>query len=134
MIPKVSIKKYSNIAEIIQTSQIIETYHDDVGNHYVKFSNGLIIQWLRISSSMIAINNSYGASLYQGTYTWNFVIPFVNYQPSVTCSQFQWGTSASFGGVVTAAPTYALLRGFDLFSRGTGETTNISAIAIGWWK
>ena len=82
-----------------------------------------------------AINNSYG-SLYQGTRTITFPVAFVGDTPSVQCSEFQYGTQASWGAVVGNETTLTTckLRGFDVASRPTGTSCYISWFAIGKWK
>ena len=92
-----------------------------------------MICYMNISVTDQAINNSYG-SLYQSTRTWTFPVAFIDNNVSVCCSQFQWGTSASWGTVVGADKNTATLRGIDAFSRATGTEVKIQAIAIGKWK
>lgn len=97
---------------------------------YRKWNSGIAECWIRTSQN-VAINTSYG-SLYQGTWTWNFPITFIE-APTANCSHFKWGTGASWGSVSTTATTSAGLRGLDTNSRASGTTT-ISAYAIGKWK
>ena len=112
---------------------IIESGSNANGN-YVKFADGTMICYLNTSVTDQAINNAYGANLYQGTRTWTYPVAFINDTVSVSCGQFQWGTSASWGTVVSADKTSAQLRGIDAFSRATGTETKIQAIAIGKWR
>lgn len=106
----------------------------NANGYYVKFYDGTMICYLNIEVTDQALNNAYGANLYQGSRTWTFPAQFVDNNVSVHCGQFQWGTSASWGTVVTADNTSANLRGIDAFSRATGTATKIQAIAIGRWK
>jgi hypothetical protein len=101
---------------------------------YIKFPDGTMICWMRITVTDQAINTAYGSSLYQGTRTWTFPATFVE-PPTVHCSHFQWYTGASWGTVV-GQPTAdtVTLRGIDVMSRNTGQNCYISAIAIGKWK
>ena len=100
------------------------------GGAYRKWHSGIAECWMTTSQS-VALNNSYG-SLYQGTWTWSFPITFTG-APVVACSQFKWGTSASWGTIASSSTTSADLRGIDVASRASG-TCSISAYAIGRWK
>ena len=97
---------------------------------YRKWNSGIVECWVRTQQN-IAINTAYG-SLYQGTWTWTFPITFIA-NPTVICSRFKWGTSASWGTVSTETTTEASLRGIDISSRASGSTI-IAAYAIGRWK
>lgn len=122
--------KASDIA--LNGYSIIESGSNTNGN-YVKYADGTMICYLNIEVTDQALNNSYG-SLYQGSRTWTYPVEFVDNNVSVHCGQFQWGTSASWGTVVSADKTSANLRGIDAFSRATGTATKIQAMAIGRWK
>jgi phage minor structural protein len=98
---------------------------------YVKFGDGTMICWVRMSVTDQAINRAYG-SLFIGTRNWTFPAKFLN-PPTVTCSEFKWGTGASWGGVSAATYSYAVLRGYDVLSRASGTTCTIAATAIGVW-
>jgi len=102
------------------------------GSDWVRFPDGTQICWLNINVNDQAINSAYG-SLYQGTRTWTYPKEFIA-TPSVTCSFFKWGTSASWGTVSTASTTSSTLRGIDVSSRATGTNTLIAAIAVGRWE
>lgn len=97
---------------------------------YRKWNSGIAEVWMHTSNN-VAINNSYG-SLYQGTWNWDFPFTFTSV-PTVTCSQFKWGTGASWGTVAEATTSRATLRGIDVASRASGSA-EISAYAIGRWK
>lgn len=99
---------------------------------YVKLADGTLICTVSMTVTDQAINTAYG-SLYQGARTWTYPIAFVSIKV-VVCSEFKYGTSASWGSVSTFTTTSASLRGYDAFSRATGTETKISAIAIGKWK
>lgn len=114
-------------------SSIIESSSNANGN-YVKYADGTMICYLNISVTDQALNNAYGSNLYQGSRTWTYPVAFIDNNVSVSCGQFQWGTSASWGTVVSADKTSAQLRGIDAFSRATGTETKIQAMAIGRWK
>ena len=115
----------------INGSPIVDSGSNTNG-YYIKFYDGTMIQYLNIEVTDQAINNTYG-SLYQGSRTWTYPVEFNDNNVSVTCGQFQWGTSASWGTVVSADKTSANLRGIDAFSRATGTAVKIQAIAIGKW-
>lgn len=112
---------------------IIESGSNANGN-YVKFADGTMICYLNTEVTDQALNNAYGANLYQGSRTWTYPVQFIDDNVSVSCGQFQWGTSASWGTVVNADKTSANLRGIDAFSRASGTATKIQATAIGRWK
>lgn len=109
---------------------IIESGSNSNGS-YVKFGDGTMICWVRMSVTDQAINRAYG-SLFIGTRKWRFPAAFLN-PPTVTCSEFRWGTGASWGGVSAATYSYAILRGYDVVSRASGTTCTIAATAIGVW-
>ena len=114
-------------------SSVVESGSNSNGN-YVKFADGTMICYLNIEVTDQALNNAYGANLYQGSRTWTYPVQFIDDNVSVSCGQFQWGTSASWGTVVNADKTSANLRGIDAFSRASGTATKIQATAIGRWK
>lgn len=113
-------------------NSIIESGSNANGN-YVKYADGTMICYMNISVTDQALNNAYGSNLYQGSRTWTYPVAFADNNVSVNCGQFQWGTSASWGTVVSADKNSANLRGIDAFSRATGTETKIQAIAIGRW-
>jgi len=104
----------------------------NTNGNYRKYADGTMICWNQISVQDQAINSTYG-SLYQGTRTITFPAEFIT-DPVVTCSQFQWGTSASWGSVVSTSTTGATIRGIDAISRATGTNCVIGWYAIGRWK
>ena len=116
----------------INGSPIVES-GSNANGYYVKYYDGTMICYLNTEVTDQAINNAYG-SLYQGSRTWTYPVVFINDNVSVTCGQFQWGTSASWGTVVSADKTSANLRGIDAFTRATGTAVKIQAIAIGRWQ
>jgi len=103
--------------------------------HYIKFSDGTLMQWNKFNVTDQAISSAYG-QLYQGTRNITFPIAFVGELPAVQCSEFQWGSSASWGGTVGNGTTLtgSSIRGFDFYSRAVGTRCDISWIAIGRWK
>lgn len=109
----------------------IESGSNENGN-WVKYSDGTMICWNYMQVTDQAIDNAYG-SLYQGSRTIYFPVAF-NSTPSVHCSLFHWGTSASWGCVASATTIAAVIRGLDIFSRTTGTICEISWQAIGRWK
>ena len=72
--------------------------------------------------------------LYQGRWQWDFPAPFID-RPTVTCTQWQWSTGASWGTVSGDASTHsALLRGLDVAPRTVSDPLTICATAIGRWR
>lgn len=100
--------------------------------YYRKWNSGIMEQWYQVNTTGQAINSAYG-SMYIGSHKWTFPVAFTAVE-TVLCSYFRWGTSASWGAVVGATSTYADLRGYDLYSRGTNDTCAIAAYAMGKWK
>lgn len=109
----------------------IESGSNENGN-WVKYSDGTMICWNNIRVTDQAISTAY-LSMYQGIRTITFPMEFKNV-PTVSCGQFLWGTSASWGSVVSITRTTATLRGMDLVSRELGVVCDISWMAIGRWK
>jgi phage minor structural protein len=99
---------------------------------YVKFGDGTMICWVTMYVTDQAINQAYG-SLFIGSRTWTYPSVFYG-TPTVTCSQFKWGSGASWGNVANVRSTDVDLRGYDVSSRAAGTTCIISAIAVGRWK
>ena len=117
------------VADIM--SAIIESGSNENGN-YIKFADGTMICWMNISVTDQACENAYG-SLYIGTRVWYYPQEFVA-NPTCHCSEFLWGTGASWGSVRDTAATYAQLQITDAFTRPSGTYVKISASAIGKWK
>jgi len=103
--------------------------------HYIRYDNGVQECWYNIEPTDQAINVAYG-TLFLGTRLWTFPKPFLGTPlPSVHCSNFQWGTGASWGSVVgQPSATTVTLRGMDILSRAAGTPVYISAYAVGIWK
>lgn len=97
---------------------------------YRKWNSGILECWIYTTKN-VAINTAMN-NIYIGTWYWTFPVAFIDL-PTVICSQFKWGTSASWGGVVGVSTTRASLEGYDVYSRASGSTS-ISAYAIGKWK
>lgn len=112
---------------------VIDTYGSNSNGTYIRYTNGIQICWYRTVDNTIAINNAYG-SLFQNVKTWTYPAAFIA-APTVQCSEFRWGTGASWGTVGgTPLVASAVLRGIDSISRATGTDVNITAMAIGVWK
>lgn len=106
----------------------------NANGNYVKFQDGTMVQWNDLEVDDQAIDGSYG-SLYQGTRDIALPQAFKNTHYVALCTQFLWGTGASWGSVVQRNTNSAFtIRGYDYFSRPTGTRTYISWIAIGKWK
>lgn len=128
-------------------ASMIETVHDgaawlpvveqdsNANGSFVKLASGLLICWIQVVRTDIAISSAYG-SLYLGSYTWTYPAAFkTGTVPVVTCSQFQSGTNGGWG-TVNGAPndTQAALRGIDAFSAAAGPSVKIAAMAVGVWR
>lgn len=102
---------------------------------WVKFADGTMIQYLKTSSTTLTISTVYG-SLFIGSVTWTFDATHPFYAPPVvTCSEYKWGTSSSWGSIAgSPSTTEVSLRGLDVLSRETGTNVTIAAMAIGRWK
>lgn len=113
----------------------IEASGSNSNGNYIKYNDGTLIQWNRLSVKDQAISNSYG-SMYIGTRAITFPVAFVGDNPSVQCSCFTWGTSASWGCVLgnSVSLTGCSLCGFDIASRSSGTNVYINWYAIGKWK
>ena len=108
-------------------------YGKNGNGKYIKYDDGTLIQWNRIEVNNQAINTAYG-SLYQGTRYLTFPIPFVGNMPSCQCTEFQWGSGASWGTIANVTLTNITCRGIDITSRATGTNCRIGWFAIGRWK
>lgn len=102
----------------------------NANGYYRKWANGTLECWQRTTVN-VAVNSAYG-SAYLGGWSWNFPMAFSDH-PVVTCSEFKWGTGASWGGVVGVGTTHVNLEVYDLFSRASGSCV-VSVYAIGHWN
>ncbi len=98
----------------------------------IKFSDGTMICFFRKRVTDQPINVTYG-SLYEGVREWNYPVNFIS-TPTVICSEFFWGTGASWGSVRLTRENSCQLIGYDAYPRPEGEVVQISAMAIGRWK
>ena len=101
----------------------------NANGRYRKWNSGIAECWIRTTQSLSF--TAYG-SLYVSNWNWDFPITFTD-NPTVVCSEYKWGTGASWGLIGGATTTQATLRGMDVAARASG-TTYISAYAIGYWK
>lgn len=119
------VSNYSgSAAPTTEVDKVVET-----GANYRLWDSGIAECWINTTQNVAF---SAYASLYLGSWTWTFPITFIS-TPTVTCSEFKWGTGASWGLVGSSSITNALLRGMDVVARESGSTV-ISAYAIGRWK
>lgn len=109
----------------------IEVGSNSNGN-YLKFNDGTMLCWKKEQVTDQAVNNAYG-SLYQGTRTYTFPVPFIS-EPVGLCSIFKTGTGAGWGTVSATTTTTIQLRGIDVISREIGTYVQVGYIAIGRWK
>lgn len=104
------------------------------GTYYRKWNSGIVECWIYTTDNVAIGPDEYGGGLYVGSWTWEFpeelgfILP-----PTVTCTHFKWGTSASWGTVSAATTSGATLRAIDAYARSSGSCV-ISAYAIGLWK
>lgn len=115
-----------------KTVSVIDSSGSNSNGEYIRYTSGIQICWVHMDVADQSISTAYG-SLFQGIRTWTFPATFISI-PSVSCSEFKWGTGASWGGTAGATTTSVTLRGWDTSSRASGTTVSISAIAIGRWK
>lgn len=100
---------------------------------WTKFPDGTLIQRLTTTVYDQPIQHAYGP-LYQSIREWVFPIEFAS-PPVVSCSGFQWGTSASWGTLAgNPTTTQCVLRVMDIQARQAGTRCDISAVAVGRWK
>lgn len=114
----------------IPTGAVIERGSNANGT-YVRYADGTQICWLYTVVTNQSITNAYG-SFYQNTRTMVFPVAFSEV-PSVSCSCFKWGTSASWGTISDISTSTFLPRAIDILPRDTGTSTSIAYQAIGRW-
>lgn len=113
------------------------TTHSAGGNgngDYIRFTDGTQICYVRLEVLDQGISSAYG-SLFQGTRVWTYPAAFIE-KPNAICSEFRYGTGASWGGIGGSISTTSVdLRGWDIATRAAGGSIcYISASAIGRWK
>lgn len=113
----------------VPTGAVLE-YGSNANGDYIRYADGTQICWLE-TEGKIGINRAY-SKLFLGVYDWSFPAIFASI-PAVNCSNFKWGTSASWGTVGAISNSSAQLRGLDILSRAPRAGTQISATAIGRW-
>lgn len=119
-----------NVRGISAADYVIEEgVNGDVS--YRKWQSGIAECWLRTTQD-VAFAQYGSSSIYVGQYVWTFPIEFTD-TPVVTCSEFKWGTGASWGYLGSVTTTTANLRGGDIVVREAGSCA-ITAYAIGRWK
>lgn len=122
-----------SLEDIMGALKNIVEYGSNSNGEYIKFGNGVLVQWQQGSRTDWAINNVYG-SLYQGAVTVTFPIAFVGI-PTVIPGRAQWGTSASWGTLgATPGTTSFNFRAIDISTRASGTAVYFSWLAIGRWK
>lgn len=102
---------------------------------WIKFSNGVMIVWLFTEVYNQAINSAYTSGHYTGSRVMTYPQEFLTgTTPTVHCSMFRWGTSASWPFVGSITTTNCTLYGVDTVSRASGTRTQICYSAIGFWQ
>lgn len=125
-----------NSAGVISVNEVAVVASGSNSNgKYVKFYDGTMLQWNYMEVTDQAISNEYGV-LYIGLREITYPVAFVGDAPILTCSQFKYGTSASWGGITEHSTplTKGNLRVYDVVSRTTGTNCKIGWFAIGRWK
>lgn len=116
---------------------IVESGSNSNGK-YVKFYDGTMICWNSMTVTNQAISNAYAngsVTLYQDVRNIQYPQAFIE-KPALTCTEFRWGTSASWGTISThdTPKTHGQLRVIDIAQRPSGTSTSISWVAVGKWK
>ena len=132
-ISNIQIEEGTEVTNYTEYQQVGYVSGSNSNGNYIKFDDGTLVQWNRLTVTNQAINSAYG-SLYQGVRTITFPIAFYGDVPSCQCSEFQWGTGASWGTIGNRTLTTMVCRGFDIQSRAAGVNCYISWLAIGRWK
>ena len=126
--------KTSDLTTLLNGKENAIVSGSNTNGYYMKFDDGTLIQWNKITVQDQSISGTYG-SLYLGSRAITFPIAFYSTDDmTVVCTRFHWGTSASWGSVSSFTTTGASLYGYDIASRATGTNCNIDWIAIGKWK
>ncbi len=114
-------------------ANVVESGSNSNGN-WVKFYDGTMICWNYQEVTDQAIDTKYG-SIYIADRDIAYPTVFIS-TPTLTCSMFKWGTSASWGSVADSETplTKGKLRVYDVSNRAAGETCRIGWYAIGKWK
>lgn len=112
-------------------AKIVESGSNANGN-WIKWADGTMICYLAQSRTDVAITSAYG-SLFLGAVPWTFPQVFTA-TPVVTCSEFIWGTGASWGAAVSPSTSAVTLRVYDVSIRPAGTSTYVQAMAVGRWK
>lgn len=116
--------------ELYQGPAMFETGNNANGYWIRLPSLGFQICWIKTSSSSIAINNAYGSMYISNALTWTYPRAFTA-DPAVGCTQFQWGSAASWGSVISIGTTQATYRGLNATTQASGTSVGISLIATG---
>lgn len=113
-------------------STIVESGTNTNGS-WIKFDNGVMIVWNFVEVTNQPISNAYTSGHYTGSRLMTYPQEFISV-PTVNCSMFRWGTSASWPMVGQITTTNCSLYAIDTVSRASGTRTQICYSAIGFWK
>lgn len=118
----------------IGTSGKVDEFGSNADGNWIKMQNGMMICWIsQASRGNISCNSAYGM-LYIGNYVWNYPTAFEPpYYPTLSVTQAQLSTGASWGTAQSGTFGYGYARIFDVVTRAS-EPLTFSAIAIGRWK
>lgn len=111
---------------------VIETGSNANGG-YRKWKNGLLEVWITEKAFYANIESPYG-SLFIGSCTWNYPVPFIAKPDFIVCCKAQFGTGASWGVIYNYTNVSAVIRAFDTYKRPFATSLVITAFAKGRWK
>lgn len=118
---------------LVNDASVVESGSGSSGN-WLKLYDGTMICWNYIEVTDQAIDSEYGA-MYRGERVITYPSSFTS-APTLCCTEFRHGDSASWGSVGTHATplTKGTLCGYDVSSRQAGTTCRIGWFAVGKWK
>lgn len=111
---------------------VVETGSNANGG-YRKWKNGLLEVWISEKAFYANIESPYG-SLFVGSCTWNYPVPFIAKPDFVVCCKAQFSTGASWGVIYNYTDVSTMIRAFDIVKRPFATSLVITAYAKGRWK
>lgn len=103
----------------------------NANGEWVKFYDGTMICWRFHTVTDQAISTAYG-SLFIGARSYTFPVAF-SAVPAVAIGECHWGTAAPWGTAINTSVSTFTARFFDVSSRATGTSMDISWQAVGRW-
>ncbi len=118
---------------LVNDASVVESGSGSNGN-WLKLYDGTMVVWNHIEVTDQAIDSEYGA-MYRGERVITYPSAFIS-APTLCCTEFRHGDSASWGSVGTHATplTKGTLCGYDVNSRQVGANCRIGWFAVGKWK